>query len=423
MNTIDITTQIPPFPFFTSPVILSKVDDFAKIIDQWQPSKRTAVYIHMPFCAKFCSYCRLSRGVITNEISDFYSKNIVNYIDKFALLLNKKKCAIQALFIGGGTPTSFVPEHLERITTAIEQFTFASNAEITIESSFRNYKDVRDVVRDSRINRISFGLQIADNERCTKLGRTWNTSKCKKILDKAHADGLIISADLMYGLHGIVKTNLSESCKWLLDSPVTGVELNSFVLQSGTPLYAQRNKFAFNIKNDAIRYREFIDAVEILMDKGFRWISPCQLSRLDRNEFIYERVWHNGGDCVAVGPGVKGRIGEKWYYTNSQIEPFISNDKMGSKMLISEIRNCDSVTLFKQRAFFALLRDDIRKNLFSNTVINTLMKLDLIFEEHTEKYSLTLKGRYYISNIATYLFKNCIETRKNKRDWFKRQKE
>ena len=122
-----------------------------------------------------------------------------------------------------------------------------------------------------------------------------------------------------------------------------------------------------------------------------------------------------------MGPGVKGRLGDTLYYTTPKIEPFISIKNESSRMPISEMRFCDTVTLEKQESFFALLRGDILKRHFDSSVISTLLGLDLISKECSEKYRLTLKGRYYVSNIAAFLFGDCIETRKNKNDWFKRQ--
>lgn len=419
---LSIRSQVPPLPFFTPTERISSSISLQEMLKKIQPGMSTSVYIHLPFCSKLCSYCRLSRGLINDNISDSYTRSIASYIEEIASILNSKSCRLRSLFIGGGTPTSFAPEHLGRITSAIEAFSYSDHAEVTIESSFHNYQHSRDTIKNSRVNRVSFGLQVANAERHAVLGRAWDVSKCKDVLYTAYSDGLTVSADIMYGLQGFVKTGLMESCEWILDTPISGVELNSFVLQAGTSLYDQKDKAIYVENHDDERFREFSNGVNVLLDNGFSWKSPCQLSRSAENEFIYESVWHHGGDCIAIGPGVKGRIRDTLYYSTPKIEPFISEEYKSGFFPLSEFRFYNSATLKMQDTFFSLLKGEIQEGQLGEAELALLKVNELIYDAYPQNYRLTLKGRYFISNIAVFLFGDCIETRKNKNDWFKRQK-
>ena len=392
------------------------------ILEDWHPNKRIAVYIHIPFCSKICSYCRLSRGLLDDELSDIYSRNITQHIERFSDLLNSIGKKLSALFIGGGTPTSLLPSHLNRILDAICRFRYLPNAEITIESSFRDYLRARDVLLGSKVNRISFGLQVADDERCDVLGRTLPINDCRRILDCAGSDGLTLSVDLMYGLQNVTRTNLAESCFWVSQTPITGIELNRFVLQEGTLIYRDRKKYDRASFSNLARYDEFTEGVIILLDKGFKWKSPCQLSRAAENRFLYERIWHNGGDCLAFGPGVKGRLGKLLYFTTPKIEEFISDKHDNNFSLISEARFFDSIAYENQDLFFELMKGNFKEDFFEHSFLQELLGTGLVSKELHGNCILTMKGRYYIANIAQALFGDCIETRKQKNDWFEQQR-
>ena len=127
------------------------------------------LYIHIPFCVRKCAYCDFLSGPQTQEVIDQYVKALISEIKGH----NAYTDTVTSIFLGGGTPSILSGDQMEQIFHAVrEQFDVADNAEITIEANPGTVtKEKLDAYRRCGINRISFGLQSANNEELKLLGR------------------------------------------------------------------------------------------------------------------------------------------------------------------------------------------------------------------------------------------------------------
>ena len=131
------------------------------------------LYIHIPFCVKKCFYCDFLSFRALAADHEAYVDQLVREIRARGAFCSE--LTVSTVFIGGGTPTVMEPELIRRIMEAVkENFTLEPDAEITIEANPGTllYNKLP-VYHDCGINRVSIGLQSADNQELKNLGVTF----------------------------------------------------------------------------------------------------------------------------------------------------------------------------------------------------------------------------------------------------------
>ena len=161
-----------------------------------------SLYIHFPWCVKKCPYCDFNSHTIKTGIP--YNK----YIDCLLRDLDHELPDIwgrpvQSIFMGGGTPSLFPAEEIERLIQALRaRLNFKPDIEITLEanpgtveqSGFSGF-------RQAGINRLSIGIQSFNDNMLKKLGRIHNSTQAITAIEAAHAANFnSFNVDLMFGL-------------------------------------------------------------------------------------------------------------------------------------------------------------------------------------------------------------------------------
>ena len=133
--------------------------------------KELELYIHIPFCVRKCAYCDFRSAPAGREVQAQYVDRLLEEIQKAAPLAEDYE--VVSAFFGGGTPSILPEEEIGRVMDLLHrQFDWKADAEVTIEANPGTVDGRKlDAYRSFGINRISFGLQSADNEELQKLGR------------------------------------------------------------------------------------------------------------------------------------------------------------------------------------------------------------------------------------------------------------
>jgi putative oxygen-independent coproporphyrinogen III oxidase len=162
-----------------------------------------ALYIHIPWCLRKCPYCDFN----SHEKRDVLPE--AEYVDALVRDLESTLPKVwgrrlTTIFIGGGTPSLFAPEAIDRLLTAVRtRITVDPDAEITMEANpgtferdrFRGY-------RDAGVTRLSVGVQSFDDSRLAAIGRVHGGDEARRALEAAIAIFPAVNADLMYALPG-----------------------------------------------------------------------------------------------------------------------------------------------------------------------------------------------------------------------------
>ena len=161
-----------------------------------------SLYVPFPWCVRKCPYCDFNSHALRGELPE------EQYVD--ALLTDLETDLprvwgrpVRSIFLGGGTPSLFSPEAMERLLAGIRaRVVLLPEAEVTLEANpgtvetdrFRGY-------RAAGVNRLSIGIQSFQPEQLEKLGRIHGRDEALAAAQAAHAAGFDnFNLDLMFGL-------------------------------------------------------------------------------------------------------------------------------------------------------------------------------------------------------------------------------
>ena len=194
------------------------------------------LYLHMPFCVRKCAYCDFLSFPTDQETQNLYTRRLREDIDA----MGKKygDIPVDTIFIGGGTPS--VPDSalivgiMEHVRKA---FHVAEGAEISMEANPGTV--TREKLTDYRragINRLSFGLQSANDRELKLLGRIHTWAEFQESFHLARECGFTnINIDLMSALPGQTRESWKDTLKRVTDLNPEHISAYSLIIEDGTP--------------------------------------------------------------------------------------------------------------------------------------------------------------------------------------------
>src|SRR5690606_31084885 len=161
-------------------------------------------YVHIPWCVRKCPYCDFNSHAAGPQLpEDEYVAALLADLDEDFDQVQGRK--LGSIFFGGGTPSLFSAQALERIVEGLEKRVgFNADIEITLEANPGTFEQAK--FRDYRqlgINRLSIGVQSFQPEKLKALGRIHDGDEAVRAADMARAAGFEnFNLDLMHGLPG-----------------------------------------------------------------------------------------------------------------------------------------------------------------------------------------------------------------------------
>ena len=189
-----------------------------------------------------CVYCDFLSAPAGEDVKRKYIEALVCEINITCGLYNDRLSGyhVKTIFFGGGTPSAVKPEYIRDIMKCLnEHFDIAEGAEVTIECN-PGTLDINkaDIYRECGINRISFGLQSADNTELKMLGRIHTFEQFKESLSIAEKAGFDnINVDIMSALPGQTMESYKRTVEKVLECNVKHISAYSLIVEEGTPLY------------------------------------------------------------------------------------------------------------------------------------------------------------------------------------------
>ena len=168
-------------------------------------NRRAGIYIHIPFCARKCTYCAFNT-------TDYFADLATRYIDAVGqdilawgarLTDHQQRLAVDTIYFGGGTPSIVEATYLARLVAACrEAFAVAAGAEVTIEINPSTFTPEKiEGWLAGGINRASVGVQSFIDAELAALSRTHTASEARLTIAALRQAGFQnISLDLIAGL-------------------------------------------------------------------------------------------------------------------------------------------------------------------------------------------------------------------------------
>ena len=164
-------------------------------------AKTLELYVHIPFCVKKCSYCDFLSFPADERTQGEYTQALLKEIAYYGKQMGDY--VVNTIYIGGGTPSWLDENKMLRILDTIyTSFQVSRDAEISMECNPCTLTQSKlSMYRRAGINRLSIGLQSADDEELKILGRIHTFSQFLKTYEMARETGYSnINVDLISGI-------------------------------------------------------------------------------------------------------------------------------------------------------------------------------------------------------------------------------
>ena len=203
-----------------------------------KPLQSLSLYLHIPFCVKKCHYCDFLSAPGSEEIKEQYVKALIQEITQKAD--NYKNFYVDTIFFGGGTPSILSLHLMAAILKALrESFRILPEAEISIEVNPGTADEDKLMgYRQLGINRLSIGLQSANDVELKAIGRIHTYLEFQKVYEQARKVGFSnINVDLMSALPGQTLRSYQDTIHKILQLQPEHISAYSLIIEEGTPFW------------------------------------------------------------------------------------------------------------------------------------------------------------------------------------------
>lgn len=223
--------------------------------------KELELYLHVPFCMKKCKYCDFLSAPASEQTQGEYVEALLREIQFWGQCA--KEYEVSTVYIGGGTPSWLREEYMTAIMEQLHQsFSFSNQAEITIECNPGTVTERKFLAyKKAGINRLSIGLQSANEEELKLLGRVHTFDQFLKTYELARNTGFTnINIDLMSSLPGQTPKTFAHTLQQVIRLKPEHISAYSLIIEKGTPFY---DTYKFDaVKQQAGMQTEFLPTEE-----------------------------------------------------------------------------------------------------------------------------------------------------------------
>lgn len=290
------------------------------------------IYIHVPFCYSKCPYCNFYSKVPKVGVIEKYKKQIKNNINSWSKRINK---CVDTLYFGGGTPTILGSRALCEVKREVLNcFKTSEKLEITTEMNPElcvdfNFKELR----ESGFNRLSIGVQSANENELLLLGRKHTNEMVKDVTKASISSGINnISFDIMLGIQGQTCETLKSTLDFCLKCNVTHISAYILKIEPGTTYYINRE--FLNLPSEDEVCNLYLYCCDYLKKNGFIQYEISNFSRPGFESKHNLKYW-NCDEYLGIGPAAHSYIEGVRFY----VEPNVSNFINGSYEIKYESEN------------------------------------------------------------------------------------
>ena len=315
--------------------------------------KSLGVYVHIPFCVRKCNYCDFLSSNYCNKDEDQnklvrdYVNALIKEIEIYSKELQEYK--VQTIYIGGGTPSSIDSELIGMILEKIkESFDICDNPEITIEvnpGTLLN-KKAEDYKRMG-INRISMGLQSANNEELRILGRIHTYEEFLESYNLLRSVGFDnINIDVMSAIPNQSVESYIDTLNKVISLRPEHISSYSLIIEEGTYFYNIQDELKLVSEDDE---REmYYKTKEILQNRGYERYEISNYA-LKGMESKHNSSYWTGVDYIGFGVGASSYLNGYRYDRIQDINKYIEvYDKLSNYLIAEKNIECNKQYLTLQ---------------------------------------------------------------------------
>ncbi|MEO5589218.1 MAG: radical SAM family heme chaperone HemW [Gemmatimonadaceae bacterium] len=260
------------------------------------------LYVHVPLCARRCSYCDFAIAV----------RRVIP-VDEYVGALSAEVAAragergdneLDTLYLGGGTPSLLGTTGISNIVKlATRYFGLSSTAEVTIEA---NPDDVTpEAARSwlaSGVNRVSLGVQSFDDRVLGWMHRTHDSAQAIAAVRHLRNAGFDnISVDLIFALPESLERSWSTDLSRALDLEPDHISLYGLTIEPATPLARWKDRGTVSPAGEDRYAEDFLLAGEFTRDRGYEHYEVSNFARGGKRSRHNSAYW-SGAEYLGAGP-------------------------------------------------------------------------------------------------------------------------
>ncbi|WP_413912519.1 radical SAM family heme chaperone HemW [Candidatus Skiveiella danica] len=268
-----------------------------------------SLYVHLPWCLRKCPYCDFNShefraGGEAGELPE------QRYIDALVADLETSLPLVwgrpvHSIFIGGGTPSLFSPQAIDRLLGDIRaRLPLTPDCEITLEANPGTFeKDRFKAFRTAGVTRLSVGVQSFNDAHLSALGRVHDRAQALAAVEEAAQAFDTFNLDLMYALPGQTLAELDEDIHTALALGPPHISIYHLTIEPNT-VFA---KYPPAVPEDDLAYA--------MLDRLTELTGVAGLQRYEVSAFARpgHRCWHNlnywqFGDYLGIGAGAHSKL-------------------------------------------------------------------------------------------------------------------
>lgn len=272
----------------------------------FNPARGFGVYVHWPYCARICPYCDFNVYAAKARDTAPLFDAILKDLEGWRARTGERQ--VDAIFLGGGTPSLMTGDQVERMLLTIDAlWGVADRAEITLEA---NPDDAArfDDFSAAGVNRLSLGLQSLDDARLKFLGRTHTSADALAALAAARTRFRSISIDMIYSLPDQTAADWRAELSSALALGADHLSLYELSIEPGAAFFHAVKRRDWT-PLDEERSADLYETTQELADRaGYPAYEISNHARGREHESAHNRIYWSSGDWVGVGPGAHGRL-------------------------------------------------------------------------------------------------------------------
>lgn len=394
--------------------------DFSKYIDgkktldsilsqPYSGGKKNAVYIHIPYCKKICSFCNMRRAV--SAAPEDYAGAVIKQIQHYGKTEYVKTTPISSVYFGGGTPTALPAEQLAAILQALyENFRIAENAEVSMETTVSELDEHKmKVLLENKLNRFSIGIQTFNDEGRKTLGRIGSGENAANVIKQAFKTGFKnVNIDIIYNYPDETESILREDLKTAFALDIAGFSFYSLIVGKDSKIARTVDPKTFaqeTLRRDA---SFFIAALDESRKAGYEFLEITKLVKPGRDNYEYIRCGHLGGDVFPVGAGAGGSVNGTSFMNPLEKDKFIGQvgdfSQMSGMSMKPDYKHikCFSGQMQEGSIDFSFLTEEEKEKALK--IVPALEANELIKKSNTfDGYCFTDKGFFWGNSLAADL--------------------
>jgi oxygen-independent coproporphyrinogen-3 oxidase len=260
------------------------------------------VYVHVPFCARRCTYCDFSIAVRRVVPVEEYTTTLSRELDlRFS---DRRDWSVDTLYFGGGTPSRLGGDGVRRLLDMVrDRIDLAPGSEVTLEA---NPEDVTtDAVRawsDAGVNRLSIGAQSFDDDVLAWMHRTHDSAAVPRAVESARSGGIDnVSLDLIFALPQGVRRSWESDVGRALELDPSHLSLYGLTVEPRTPLGRSHSRGEVRESPDERYEAEFLQAHDALTSAGFEHYEVSNFGKPGLHSRHNSAYW-TGEAYAGLGP-------------------------------------------------------------------------------------------------------------------------